>query len=52
MLLVFSKANNAEYKAASLKAPAAVQQVKPSKRLFLKVNISEKELMFLHDTGR
>ena len=34
-----------------MKVSAAVQQVKPSKRLFLKVNISGKELMFLHDTG-
>ena len=48
----FGKANNAEYKAASLKASATVQQVKPSKILFLKVNILGKELMFLHDTGR
>ena len=47
----FCKANNGEYKAASLKASAAIQQVKPSERLFLKVNISGEELMFLHDTG-
>ena len=47
----FCKADNAEYKTASSIVPAAVQQVKPSKRLFLKVNISRKELMFLHDTG-
>ena len=47
----FCKANNAEYKTASLKVSAAVQQVKLLKRLFLKVNILEKELMLLHDTG-
>ena len=46
----FSKADNAECKTASLEVSAAVQQVKPSKRSFLKVNISGKEL-FLHDTG-
>ena len=47
----FRKAGNAEYKATPWKASATVQQVKPSKRLFLKVNISGKELMFFHDTG-
>ena len=47
----FCKAGNAEYKTASFKASAAVQQAEPSKILFLELNISGKELMFLHDTG-
>ena len=34
-----------------MKVSTAVQQVKLLKRLFLKVNILEKELMLLHDTG-
>ena len=47
----FCKAGNPEYETASFKASAAVQQAKPSKILFFEVNISGKELMFLHDTG-
>ena len=42
----FCKADNAEYKTASSKVSATVQQVKPSKRLFLKKNISGKEDLF------
>ena len=33
-----------------MKVSDAEQEVKPSKRLFLKLHISGKELMFLYDT--